>query len=117
MWRKAAIRTMLLDELCSLRPRGGPSTPEDPPQPDRRLQKARRRATVIVALDWMALVILLFFRSGEEPWLSFGPQEETVFTIGVLAVAIHSGFRLGQLEKLRATARVLEDLDERSSND
>jgi hypothetical protein len=72
---------------------------------------------VIVALDWLALLILLFFRSGGDPWLSFGPQEETVFTIGVLAVAIHSGFRLGQLEKLRATARILADLDERSPND
>jgi hypothetical protein len=114
MWRKAAIRTMLIDDLCSLRPRGEPSPPEEPHQPDLRLQKAQRKSALIVAVDWLALLILFALHSDPDPWLAFGPQVETVFTIGVLAVAVHSGFRLGQLEKLRATARVLDDLDSRS---
>ena len=35
--------------------------------------------------------------------------------VGALAVAIHSGFRLGQLEKLRSVKRLIDELDFRSA--
>ena len=114
MWRHAAVKSMLLEELCSLpalkRAEG------DSSERDRRLEKARQRAALVVALDWIALGILFFFRS-RGPWLALGPFEESIFTIGVLAVAIHSGFRLGQLEKLRSVARLLEELDGRPTEE
>jgi hypothetical protein len=74
------------------------------------LQQAERRAKLVVALDWLALAVLFVFRDTAAPFLPFDGTIETIFTLGVLAVAIHSGFRLGQLEKYRAVLRVHEEI-------
>lgn len=74
------------------------------------LQQAERRAKLVVALDWLALAVLFVFRDTAAPFLPFDGTIETVFTLGVLAVAVHSGFRLGQLEKYRAVLRVHEEI-------
>lgn len=74
------------------------------------LQQAERRAKLVVALDWLALAVLFVFRDTAAPFLPFDGTIETVFTLGVLAVAVHSGFRLGQLEKYRAVLRAHEEI-------
>jgi len=74
------------------------------------LHQAERRAKLVIALDWLALVVLFVFRDTATPFLPFDGTIETVFTLGVLAVAVHSGFRLGQLEKYRAVSRVHEEI-------
>lgn len=115
MWRKAAIRSMLLEDLCSLRPAAGVERDESTATAlDRALQKARRRGVLVVALDWLALAVLFLLRGQDGPWLTLGPTEEAVFTIGVLIVAVHSGFRLAQLQKLRHVSQLIDELDARS---
>lgn len=79
----------------------------------RRLAKARRRAIAVIVLDWAALLVLVFARAGSEPVLPLGATEDSIFALGLLAIAVHSGFRLGQLEKLAAVRRVLLDLADR----
>jgi hypothetical protein len=78
------------------------------------LLKARRRALAVVMLDWAAILVLLLVRNWDRIFLVFGPSEEAVFTLGVLAVAVHSGFRLGQWEKYRRVTLLVEELAERS---
>lgn len=75
------------------------------------LEKAERRALVAVGVDWLALVVLFLFRDPAAPFLPVGPSIETVFTLGVIAVAVHSGFRLGQLEKIRAARRAWDRME------
>lgn len=74
------------------------------------LHQATRRAKLVIALDWVALAVLFLFRDTAAPFLPFNGTIETVFTLGVLAVAVHSGFRLGQLEKYRAVLRAHEEV-------
>ncbi len=66
----------------------------------------------MVGLDWLALAALFLLRDRGAAFLPMDPTIETVFTLGVLVVAVHSGFRLGQLEKYRAVSRTYEDLME-----
>lgn len=69
----------------------------------------------VVAIDWAAIGVLVIARAGGGAILSPGPTEEGIFAVGLLAIAIHSGFRLGQLEKLRAVERTVRELDSRSA--
>lgn len=125
MLRKRAIRSLLVEEVAGLRaatlPRGdggeedAPLPPAETIEETRRVQhealeQAERRALLVVGLDWLALVALFLLRDPAVPFLPAGPTVETVFTLGVLAVAVHSGFRLGQLEKYRAVRRAWDDL-------
>jgi hypothetical protein len=89
---------------------GGP----DPEASLRLLLRFRRRAIFVIALDWAALLILVILRTRSGALFSIGPSEESIFAIGALAIAVHSGFRLGQLEKLAAVRRVLNELAERA---
>lgn len=116
MWRESAVRGLLLEEICSLpRVDASDSTSSDRSESDRLLSKALQRGHIVVALDWLALLVLLVLRSPGQEWLPFGPTEASIFTLGILILAIHSGFRLGQLEKLRSVRRTLSDLEERAS--
>lgn len=132
MLRKRAIRSLLIEEVAALRPpeaedrpdegeaEGGPGSTEasaaegvderGEEEQELALRNAERRAKLVVALDWIALVVLFALRDTTQAFLPFGPTIDTVFTLGVVAVAIHSGFRLGQLEKYRAVARAYERL-------
>ena len=80
------------------------------------LEHARRRATMVVVLDWIAIVVLVLVRARAGAIFAVGPNEESIFAIGLLAIAVHSGFRLGQLEKIRAVRRALDELEERSGS-
>lgn len=119
MLRKRAIRSLLVEEIAGLRlpgsdddPAGAPGEAVEAEIQREALEKAERRALVAVGVDWLALVVLFLFRDPAAPFLPAGPTIETVFTLGVIAVAVHSGFRLGQLEKIRAARRAWEKMSE-----
>lgn len=109
MWRTRAVLSLLYEEVAGL-PRG---EPESPAERRESLRRARRRAGTVVALDWAAIVTLVVLGERAPAILTFGPTQQVVFTLAILAVAVHSGFRLGQLEKLRAVAKAGERLSGR----
>ena len=109
MWRTRAVLSLLHEEVAGL-PRDESDTAADRAE---AMARARRRAGIVVALDWAAIVVLVVFGELAVAGLSFGPSEQTIFTLTILAVAVHSGFRLGQLDKLRAVDRAAERLVER----
>ncbi|MDH3254997.1 MAG: hypothetical protein OEM62_08410 [Acidobacteriota bacterium] len=115
MLRKKVVVALLLEDICGLPGATSADAEDTPPEPDRQLRKARRRATFTVVFNWLALAILFYFRSSRGPWLMLGAAEESLFTLGVLAVAVHSGFRLAQLHTLRSVKRVLDNLEELTS--
>jgi hypothetical protein len=77
------------------------------------LAKARRRSVLVVCLDAAALFVLFLFRDRGQVFLPTGPSEETIFTLGVLVIAVHLGFRLGQYFTYRNVDRVVEELAQR----
>jgi len=131
MLRIRAVREMLVDDVASLRvvrPEGGGEDRAEGagPQADETdaavaaverereaLERARRRAVLMIAFDAAAIAVLFALRDPAAPFLPLGPQVETVFTLGVLAVAVHLGLRLGQYLTYRNVARVWEELLER----
>ncbi len=121
MWRERAVRSILVEDVAGLRPRApaaqgdpDPGNADSAAAGERALAKAVRRSVIVVALDWIAIAILFVVRDLDFRFLDLGPTEDAIFTLGVLAVAAHSGFRLGQLEKLRAVARACRELAERT---
>lgn len=76
------------------------------------LDRARRRAVITVVIDALAIVVLLVLRD-QERFLTVGRNEETLFSLGVLAVAVHLGFRLAQLLTLGTVRRLHDELTER----
>lgn len=121
MWRTNAVISMLVEEVAELQIATVPKVPsEEKPSAGRpemeALAKAKRRAILVGLVDWIAITILLAFHSKAEPFLPLGASTDTVFTLGVLAVATHSGFRLGQARTYKAVSRVCEDLLERQGD-
>ncbi|MCP4200528.1 MAG: hypothetical protein GY769_01175 [bacterium] len=108
MFRTRAVRQLLLEDIAGVRRH---PEPEDSVA---ALERARRRALLVVVFDWIAILILVFVRARSGEMFSIGPSEDSIFSLGLLAIAAHSGFRLGQLEKIRAVARALDELEERS---
>lgn len=129
MLRIRAVREMLIDEVASVRVvrpgRGeegageaaagaGIAGADTAVEREREaLAGARRRAVLMIAFDAAAIAVLFALRDPAAPFLPLGPQVETVFTLGVLAVAVHLGLRLGQYLTYRNVARVWEELLER----
>lgn len=105
MWRTRAVIDLLLEDVSGLRPE-----PERPPA--ELLRRARRRARLVALVDLAALATLFVLRDRAGLFLS-SEGVETVFTLGVLAVAAHAGFRLAQAGSLDAVARVCAELEER----
>lgn len=101
MWRTRAVLSLLYEDVAGL-PREEEATAERRAE---TMSRARRRALIAVAIDWAAIVVLVLVGDGTAPMLTLGPAERAVFTVAILVVAVHSGFRLGQIEKLRAVAR------------
>ncbi len=123
MLRKRAIRSLLVEQVAGLLPReteaeepaNGEAAPAEAAVQEaaaevEALHKAKRRALLMVGLDWIALAALFLLRDRGATFLPMDGTIETIFTLGVVAVAIHSGFRLGQLEKYRAVSRTYENL-------
>jgi hypothetical protein len=103
MWRTQAVISMLLEDV------GGLQSADDD-----ALRAAQRRGRWVVALDWLALGALVLLHDEAASQLTLSGGEQTLFTLASLAVAVHSGFRLGQLHTLRALARLRRELEERS---
>jgi hypothetical protein len=102
MWRTRAVVNLLLQDVCGL--------PEEPDRPAVEiLRRARRRALLVVLLDLAALAVLFTLRERERAFLT-ASGGDAIFTLGVLAVAVHAGFRLAQARVLRAVAGLSEDL-------
>lgn len=105
-----AVRSLLLDDIAPLtRPKSAPTTDVAV------VSRARTRAALVAALDWVAILVLFAWRAGE-PLLVLGPSEEAIFTLGVLAVAVHSGYRLAQMQTLGAVRVALESLPDESAD-
>ena len=117
--RLKAVRGLLVGEVASLRVAAVESAEEgvdiDAEQVARErgaLAKARRRALLVALLDATALAVLFVFRDAGRAFLSI-EGEEAVFTLGVLIVAVHLGFRLAQYIQLRSVERLYVELLER----
>jgi len=77
------------------------------------LARLRRKASWVVALEWLAIVILVVSYDRAESQLSLGAGEQTLFTVGILAVAVHSGYRLAQVQQLRTIERLASEVEKR----
>lgn len=106
MWRTRAVLSLLYEEIAGL----PCEEQETAAERAERLARLRRRALIVVALDWVAILALVLLGDRASPMLTLEPTEHTVFTLAILAVAVHSGFRLGQLDKLRAVQRTSDRL-------
>lgn len=115
MWRTRAVISMLMEDIAGL----GRITVEDEDDhseeavEEELLNRAIRRAGLVIVVDCLAILILFLFRDQAQPFLPLQQTTDTVFTVGVLAVAAHAGFRGAQLERLRAVRRVCLELRER----
>jgi hypothetical protein len=76
----------------------------------REIASARKRAIMIVVLDAVALAALVALRDPDRGLVVLSRSEEALFTIGVLIVAAHLGFRLAQLFVLRNLERAWDDV-------
>lgn len=120
MWRTRAVRSLLADVagLRHLREREAEDADDEAgagnsDAVEEAAHRARRRAWFVIALDWAAILILVLLHQHEAPFLVLDRSEQAVFTLAILAVAVHSGFRLGQAEKYAAVARASRELAER----
>ena len=104
MWRTQAIIDLLLGDLGGLRDGNAEA-----------LARARRRAAWVVAFDWLAIVVLIGLQERGAGHFSLGATQQTLFTIGILVVAVHSGFRLAQVYQLRNLEKLIAELEERRS--
>jgi hypothetical protein len=125
MMRPRAVRSLLLDVagLRSPDPEGD-NTEESPRgrhpkeqrgehlKEQRAAQRAAQRALLVVLFDATALVVLFALRDRDADFLALERSEESIMTLGILAVAVHLGFRLAQLLLYRSVARKLEELPE-----
>ena len=76
------------------------------------LDRAHRRGVLVATLDAAAIVVLLLLREGDR-FLVLGRNEETIFSLGILVVAVHLGFRLAQVLTVGTVRRLHEELAER----
>lgn len=116
MWRTRAVISMLVEDIAGLSlpsDRDEESVPDEDRPELEPLAKAIRRARLVIALDWVAILVLFIFRDPTRPFLPGGQSIETVFTLGVLAVAAHSGYRWAQLHRFQAVQRLSSELRDR----
>lgn len=110
---------MLVEDVAGVRrpPADAGETPDETLRREvEELARARRRALMVVILDLVAVAVLFAFHdplSGR--FLEPGATERGVFTLGVLLVTAHAGFRLAQYLQLRAVERLHHELAERES--
>ncbi len=125
MWRTRAILSLLVEHVAALRltipqeeeaEAGAQNSQEEFEASLEALQRAQKRAMLVAAMDWIAILTLFFLRPDDTSFFAFGANPRTVFSFGILAVAVHSGFRLGQAEKYRAVERACRELSERQGS-
>ncbi len=106
MLRIEAVEELLFENVARLR-----VAADDAEERRYQLWRARQRALLIAVLDWLAIAVLFFWRDPLADFLTLGPGEESVFTVAILAIAVHSGFRLGQRERYGTVAAALRSLE------
>jgi hypothetical protein len=120
MLRPRAIRSLLL-EVGAVRPpamdESGPAVDAQLPAERSAVRQAARRALLVVAIDALALALLFLLRDRGRAFLALERSPDTVFTIGVLVVAAHLGFRLAQYLQLQRIERALDELPADSSGE
>lgn len=122
MLRRRAVRDLLLEEVAGVR-HPGPDDEASLPLAEREelerelegerlddLEKAERRSLLVALLDWAAIVVLFLFREDAVPFMPIEGGIEDVLSFGLLAVATHSGLRLGDYGRYRAVRRALDRL-------
>ena len=106
MMHPQAVRSLLVEDIAELS--------AEEAQGDRGIRaaidKARSRAALVAAVDWLAILALFAFRPDPKTFLVLANSEQGLFTLGVVAIATHAGYRLGQRQKLGAVGRVLDGL-------
>jgi hypothetical protein len=102
----------LLVEVAGVRLPAGATAEEETSHEREALDRARRRALVVAVLDAAAIALLVLLRQSDR-FLVLGRNEETLFTLGVLVVAVHLGFRLAQGMTIGTVRRLHEELVER----
>ena len=112
MLRPRAVRTLLMDVAALRGPAERvPSGEADRGEPERAsLRQASRRALLVALVDALAIALLFLLRDRSRSFLVLDRSPDAVFTVGVLAVAAHLGFRLAQYLLLRRVLRALEEL-------
>jgi len=105
MLRTPAIENLLIEEVARVRQRG-----DEGADPFDDLVGARRRSLAVAIFDWIAIAILFALSDPVSDFLSIGTNERTIFTLAILAIAVHSGFRLGQWEKYRTVEAAVRSL-------
>jgi hypothetical protein len=112
MLRARAVRAMLVEEVGGLRrPRAEGESAEEAVGWEREaLARAARRALVFVLVDLVAVVVLFAFREPARAFLNPGASEEGIFTLGVLVVVAHAGYRFAQYRHLRTVCRLHDEL-------
>jgi hypothetical protein len=115
MLRLRAIRALLVEEVGGLRSTAAAGeTPEAAAGREREgLARAARRALFFVVLDLAAVAALFALREPAQAFLRPGATEEGIFTLGVLVVVAHAGYRFAQYRHLRTLARLHAELGER----
>lgn len=104
MIRLHVVHALLFEEIAEL-------APADASGDERAvITKARLRAAFVAGLSCLAILVLFAFRPSGTPFLVLGASEDGLFTLGVLVIAIHAGYRLGQMQKLGAVLRAWESL-------
>lgn len=78
------------------------------------LDRAHRRGVVVAALDAAAIVVLLLLRENDR-FLVLGRTGEAIFSLGVLVVAVHFGYRLAQVMTIGTVRRLHAELTEREN--
>jgi len=104
---------LLTEEVAGLAAEAAePDEPDSSVEPYlRALERAEKRGWSIVLLDWAAILILFLTRERSDLFLTLGRSSTAVFSLAVLAVAVHSGFRLGQLLMHRNIHRACQELE------
>jgi hypothetical protein len=117
MLRTRVVRELLFEVAGLRRPRdlddAGPGEDDEARRVEDlrdEIVQARKRAILVVVLDAVAVALLLYLRDPARGFLVIGRSEEMVFTIGILLIAGHLGFRLAQLLVLRNLERAWEEL-------
>jgi hypothetical protein len=119
MLRPRAVRSLLM-EVAALRPPDDddPAVESAPGHAEKgALRQAARRALLVVVIDALALVLLFALRDRSGSFLQLDRSPDSVFTLGVLVVAVHLGFRLAQYLHLRRVGSALLDLPPESPAD
>lgn len=114
MLRIRAVQEMLVGDVAGVRvPERDEGTPaERAADLAYEMERARKKALAMAVLAWMAIAALLATHGRSAGFLSL-EGTDAAFTVGILLLAVFSGFRLGQWYHYRAVERVLEELSER----